>query len=172
LQADGGKVLIDDAPIQMLGLENYRNQIGVVLQDDQLFSGSIADNISFFAEKLDREHMENCARIASIYDDISDMPMGFNTLVGDMGTVLSGGQKQRVLLARALYRRPGLLLLDEATSHLDTDNERRINEGMAQLDITRVVVAHRRDTIAAADRIITLADGEIVEDEGETGIAV
>lgn len=82
--------------------------------------------------------------------------MGYHTLIGDMGTVLSGGQKQRVLLARALYKKPKILLLDEATSHLDTTRERRVSEAIRQLNVTRVIVAHRAETIATADRVITL----------------
>ena len=106
--------------------------IGVVMQDDNLFAGSIADNIAFFAADPDRARIEACGpRAPRSHDDIVAMPMGYGTLIGDMGTVLSGGQKQRVLLARALYRAPGLLLLDEATSHLDVARERAVNAALA-----------------------------------------
>ena len=113
--------------------------IGVVLQDDQLLAGSIADNICFFAPQPDRALIEQCARLAAIHDEIVAMPMGYESLVGDMGSSISGGQKQRILLARALYRRPRILLLDEATSHLDIALERAVNTRSAQLSITRIV---------------------------------
>jgi ATP-binding cassette subfamily B protein RaxB len=130
--------------------------LGVVLQDDQLFAGSISENISFFSDAPDQGRIEACAILASVHDDIVSMPMGFGTLIGDMGTVLSGGQKQRVLIARALYRRPGILLLDEATSHLDIKREREVNEALRYVRATRVVIAHRPETIRAADRVITI----------------
>jgi ATP-binding cassette subfamily B protein RaxB len=94
------------------------------------------------------------------------MTMGFHTLVTDVGTGLSGGQKQRVLLARALYRRPRILVLDEATSHLDLRNERSVNEAVRSMALTRVVVAHRPETIAVADRVVTLAQGRVVSEGG------
>jgi len=99
-----------------------------------------------------------------VRDDIVTMPMGFNTLVGDMGTVLSGGQKQRILLARALYRQPRILFLDEATSHLDIARERTVNEAVRELKLTRVIVAHRPETIASADRVIVLQGGRVVSE--------
>jgi ATP-binding cassette subfamily B protein RaxB len=133
------------------------------MQDDELFSGSIAENISFFHPEPDSGRIEACARMAAIHEDILAMPMGYDTLVGDMGTVLSGGQKQRVLLARALYKEPKILLLDEATSHLDVARERQVSDAIRSLDLTRVIVAHRPETIASADRVIVLG-GEV--DEG------
>jgi ATP-binding cassette subfamily B protein RaxB len=127
------------------------------MQDDVLFAGSIADNITFFDAAPDSEWMEACARSADIWNEIRAMPMGFNTLVGDMGTVLSGGQKQRVLIARALYRRPKILFLDEATSHLDVESEKRVNDAIRAQKITRVIIAHRPETLQSADRIIDLS---------------
>jgi hypothetical protein len=108
-----------------MGNEAWRDLVGTVMQDDTLFAGSIAENICFFDPRPDNERIEECARLAAIHKDIEAMPMGYQTLVGDMGTVLSGGQKQRVTLARALYKQPQVLLLDEATSHLDVKRERR-----------------------------------------------
>lgn len=162
LQPTSGEILINGEPLSKIGMKAYRDRVGVVLQDDQLFSGSIADNITFFADKPDQERIEECAQLASIYDDVVSMPMGFQTLLGDMGTVLSGGQKQRILMARALYRDPDLLLLDEATSHLDVDNEERVNEAISFLNITRIIIAHRPETIQAAERVIVLENGEIL----------
>src|SRR3954466_11179383 len=158
LQPGKGEILINGEPIRRIGLEAYRNMIGVVLQDDQLFAGSIAENISFFSDAPDQGRIEACAILASVHDDIVAMPMGFGTLIGDMGTVLSGGQKQRVLIARALYRRPGILLLDEATSHLDVKREREVNEALRYVRATRLVIAHRPETIRAADRIIPIGE--------------
>jgi len=160
--AQQGEVLIDGEPMARLGLRAWRAMVGTVLQDEPLFAGSIADNIAFFAPEPDRDWVEACARIAAVHDDISAMPMGYSTLVGDMGTVLSGGQKQRVLLARALYQRPKILLLDEATSALDVACERRVNQAIAQLPLTRIIVAHRPDTIASAQRVIELCDGVVL----------
>jgi ATP-binding cassette, subfamily B, bacterial CvaB/MchF/RaxB len=163
LQPVRGEVLVNGEPLARCGLENYRAMLGVVMQDDQLFAGSIADNICFFAERPNQERIEACAKLAAVHDDIMVMPMGYNTLIGDMGTALSGGQKQRVLLARALYRRPGILFLDEATSHLDVEREKAVNDALRTLRVTRIVIAHRPETIRAADRVITLEAGAITE---------
>ncbi len=159
-----GDVLIGGEPLAHIGLDAYRGVIGVVMQDDQLLAGSIADNISFFAARPDRELIERCARIASIHDDIQAMAMGYESLIGDMGSSVSGGQKQRILIARALYRQPKLLLLDEATSHLDVALERAVNQAIRQTQMTRVFVAHRPETIRSARRVITMAGGRIVSD--------
>jgi ATP-binding cassette subfamily B protein RaxB len=157
-----GEVLINGEPLTHYGIAKYRDRTGVVLQDDQLFSGSIGENISFFSDQPDQKKIELCAKLASVHEDIQTLPMRYATLVGDMGTVLSGGQKQRIVLARALYKMPGLLLLDEATSHLDVANERKINKSLAMLPVTRIVIAHRPETISAAERVIEMRDGEIV----------
>lgn len=159
-----GEVLIGGKSIRQAGLETIRKTVGTVLQDDVLFAGSIADNISFFDPQADASWIRHCAGLAAIHQDIAAMPMGYNTLVGDMGTVLSGGQKQRVLLARALYKKPGILFLDEATSHLDIERERLVNQSIASLHLTRVIVAHRPDTINSADRVLVLKGGKIIQD--------
>lgn len=156
-----GTVLIDGAPLESMDIQAFRSQIGVVMQDDQLLSGSIAENICFFDASLDLDWMRDCAGIAGIDDEIMAMPMNYNTLIGDMGTTLSGGQRQRVLLARALYRRPRMLFMDEGTSHLDLDKEREVNRALAGLKITRIVIAHRPETIRAADRIVVLREGRV-----------
>lgn len=149
-----GSVLIGDTPIEQSG--SYRSQIAAVMQDDQLISGSIADNIAFSETDIDFEWLHQCASIANIHNEIMEMPMNYNTFIGDMGSSLSGGQKQRLLLARALYRKPKILFLDEATSHLDIDNENIVNDNIKKLDITRIIVAHRKETINSAERIIRL----------------
>ncbi|THJ56426.1 peptidase domain-containing ABC transporter [Burkholderia sp. LS-044] len=161
----GGAVRIGGLDVARLGIERLRALVGTVLQDDVLFAGSIAENISFFDPEADPDWVAECARIAAVHDDIAAMPMGYNTLVGDMGTVLSGGQKQRVLLARALYKRPRILVLDEATSHLDIQREMQVNAAVTQLAMTRLIVAHRPETIASAQRVIMLQGGKVVLDQ-------
>jgi ATP-binding cassette subfamily B protein RaxB len=167
-----GEILVDQVPLSHLGVEGYRAMLGVVMQDDSLFAGSIADNISFFSERPDAKRIEECARTAAVHDDILAMPMGYSTLMGDMGTVLSGGQKQRVLIARALYREPSILLLDEATSHLDVDRERAVNAAVRQSHVTRIIVAHRLETIRSADRVIFLDQGQLVEEDPTVRMAL
>jgi ATP-binding cassette subfamily B protein RaxB len=145
-------------------VDTLRELVGTVLQDDVLFAGSIADNISFFDPHADQAWIVQCAVFAAVAADIAAMPMGYNTLVGDMGTVLSGGQKQRIMLARALYKRPRILFLDEATSHLDIEKEEQVNHAVKALKMTRVIIAHRPQTIASASRVIVLMGGKIVQD--------
>jgi len=164
LAPTAGQVLVGGRPLEHLGLRAWRDQVGAVMQDDTLFSGSIADNISFFSAQPDREWLQQCARVASIHDDILVLPMGYQTLIGDLGVALSGGQKQRLLLARALYKRPQVLFLDEATSSLDVDRERTVNQAVKQLALTRVIVAHRPETIASAARVIALDEGQVAQD--------
>ena len=151
-----GEILIDGKPLQHL--LNYRSQIAGVMQDDQLMSGSIADNIACFEPQLDMQRIVQCAHMVCIHEEISNLPMQYNTLVGDMGASLSGGQKQRIVLARALFREPRILFMDEATSHLDVNNESLVNHHIVQLNITRVLVAHRPETVKSAGRQIKLAD--------------
>ena len=164
LTPTAGQVLMGGRPVAMLGLRACRDRLGVVMQDEPLFSGSIADNISFFSADLDTAWVEQCARVAAVHDEIVAMPMGYRTLIGDMGAALSGGQKQRILLARALYKRPAILVLDEATSSLDVERERTVNQAVRQLALTRVIVAHRPETIASAGRVIALHDGRVAQD--------
>ena len=159
-----GQIRIGGVPLARLGMRAWRDMIGTVMQDDQLFAGSITDNISFFDLQADPEWVAQCARVAAVIDDIEAMPMGFHTLIGDMSGSISGGQRQRILLARALYKRPKILFLDEATSALDVDREREVNLAIKQLELTRIIVAHRPETIASASRVIVLHDGKVSQD--------
>ncbi|MGE0709922.1 MAG: peptidase domain-containing ABC transporter [Planctomycetota bacterium] len=171
LRPSEGELLVDGQRLGTIGLPTYRAMIGVVMQDDQLFAGSIGDNISFFAERPVPVLIEAAAQLAGIHEEIAAMAMGYSTLIGDMGTVLSGGQKQRVLLARALYRGPSLLLLDEATSHLDIARERAVSQALADLQVTKIIVAHRPETIRSAGRVLRLERGRIVSDEPRAALA-
>ncbi|PLV61915.1 peptidase domain-containing ABC transporter [Erwinia sp. B116] len=156
LQPTVGEVRLNGLDISQAGSNNYRACIACVLQEDTLFAGSIADNIAGFDGQKDEAWLLECAQRSAIHEDIMRMPMGYETLISELGSSLSGGQKQRLLIARALYRRPAILFLDEATSHLDTDSEARVNTAIQGLNITRVIIAHRPSTIASADRVMTL----------------
>jgi ATP-binding cassette, subfamily B, bacterial CvaB/MchF/RaxB len=159
-----GEVLVGGVPLGRAGLRAWRDHVGVVMQDEPLFSGSIVDNISFFSAEPDLVWVQECARVAAVHDEILAMPMGYHTLIGDMGAALSGGQKQRLLLARALYKRPKILFLDEATSSLDVERERAVNLAIRQLALTRVIVAHRPETIHSAARVVALHEGRVAQD--------
>jgi ATP-binding cassette subfamily B protein RaxB len=164
LRPTEGSITVGGQDIFKLGANNYRHMVGAVMQDDQLFAGSVAENIGLGEEGYDLDRIAAAARLAAVHDEIAAMPMGYDSLMGDMGTSLSGGQKQRVILARALYRNPRLLFLDEATSHLDVERERLVNEAVRALKLTRIIVAHRPETIAAADRVMVMHGGRIVEE--------
>jgi ATP-binding cassette subfamily B protein RaxB len=163
LQPTSGEVLYGGLPLRQLGVSNVRREFGAVMQDDMLLSGSLADNIAFFDPAPDAARIESCARMAQLHSDVAAMPMGYHTLIGDLGSGLSGGQRQRLLLARALYRRPRVLLLDEATSHLNVANERAVSEALTHMRLTRIVIAHRPETIACARRVLRLRDGSLDE---------
>jgi ATP-binding cassette subfamily B protein RaxB len=156
LEPTSGEVLIDGIPLQTIGVRVYRDQIAAVMQEDQLFSGSISDNIGFFDPNFDHEKMVACARLAGVHGEILAMAMGYSSLIGDMGSSLSGGQKQRILLARALYKNPKILFLDEGTAHLDVEKEREINGRLRRLNITRISVAHRPEMMSGTDTILRI----------------
>lgn len=166
LRPELGSIRIGGMDLKQAGPRNFRAIIGTVMQDDQLFAGSIADNISFFDPHFDHDRVEAAARLAAVHEEIAAMPMAYHSLIGDMGSSLSGGQKQRLILARALYRQPKLLFLDEATSHLDVTKERLVNAAVQQLNLTKVIVAHRPETIRSADRVLTMVEGRIVNGIG------
>lgn len=155
--------------LQVFGIDHHhagygqvRQMIGAVMQEDRLFRGAILDNITFFSQHSDLEWAQHCAQLAQLHEDIIALPMGYQTLIGEMGNSLSGGQKQRLLLARALYKRPRLLILDEATSHLDVTNEIVISSTLRNLGLTILLIAHRPETIASADRVVELDAGRLV----------
>ena len=168
LKPSRGEISLGGVSIAALGPTQYRALIGAVMQDDQLLGGSLFENICFFDARADMQRVEDCARMATIFDDIMAMPMNYSTLVGDMGSSLSGGQKQRVLLARALYREPKILFLDEATSHLDTHRENCINDAVNRLSMTRIIDAHRASTIATAGRVVELKSGRVMSDSSSS----
>ncbi len=155
-EPDSGRVLINGIDIRQIGINNYHRMIACVMQDDRLFSGSIRENICGFAEEMDEEWMVECARASHIHDVIMNMPMGYETLIGELGEGLSGGQKQRIFIARALYRKPGILFMDEATSALDSESEHFVNVAIKNMNITRVIVAHRETTLRTVDRVISI----------------
>ncbi len=161
LQPTEGEIIVGGMRLGQLGLANYRRLIGTVMQEDRLFSGSVADNICFFDPDPQWERIVESARQAGVEREVTEMPMGFHTLTGESGIGLSGGQKQRILLARALYHQPRMLVLDEATSHLDLGNERSVNATVQALSLTRVIVAHRPETIAMAERVVVLEAGRL-----------
>ena len=156
-----GRVLIDEVPLTSATMAAWRGRVGVVLQDDCLLTGTIADNIAFFDPNARREQIAKAARLAEIDADIARMPMGYDSLIGDMGAALSSGQRQRILLARALFRQPDVLFLDEGTANLDSQTETRISDMVACLPITRVVIAHRPALVQRADIVLGLDNGRL-----------
>jgi ABC-type bacteriocin/lantibiotic exporter with double-glycine peptidase domain len=162
-EPSSGQILYDDIPMQSLNYREVRSQLGVVLQESFLFSGSIRQNILFNDPALPLERAFEAAQSAAIHAEIMQMPMRYETLVAEGGTGLSGGQRQRLSIARALAHNPAVLLLDEATSHLDAVTERLVEEKLGWLSCTQIVVAHRLSTVRDADLIIVLEGGRIVE---------
>jgi ATP-binding cassette subfamily B protein RaxB len=155
-----GSITLNGIPLEQIAGQ-YRRLIAAVQQADELFSGTIAENIACFDSPLDMERVQQSAREAYIHSEIDKMPMKYNTLITDTGLSFSGGQKQRILLARALYKGPEILFLDEATSHLDSESEEAINNVLSSLKIGRIVVAHRKETIQYCNRVLVLDDGQL-----------
>lgn len=167
--ATQGEVRTDGRTLSAWGAKNMRSLYGVVMQDDELLSGTIADNVSFFDEKVNMDDVWRALEAAALKEEVMAMPMKAESFVGDMGGSLSGGQKQRLLIARALYKQPRVLFFDEATSHLDIANEAKINASIKALDITRVVIAHRPETIAAADAVFDIRTNTLHRCPGAEG---
>ncbi len=159
LKPNHGDIFIDNKNIGEISMNEYRKALGCVMQNDNLFSGTIAENITMFnLINYDEEKLRNCCEMACIWSDIKKLPMGIHTQVGEMGNIFSGGQLQRIFLARALYKEPKILFLDESTSHLDLSNELKINENIKKLQMTKIIIAHRKETIDSADRVIFIDD--------------
>jgi ABC-type multidrug transport system fused ATPase/permease subunit len=160
-----GSILVDGRALADLRLKDYRAQLGVVLQENFLFDGTVADNISFARPDATREEVVEAARIAHVHEFVDGLPDGFDTVVGERGIKLSGGQRQRIAIARAILADPRILILDEATSSLDSESEAMIQDGLRRLRAGRTtfVIAHRLSTIRSADQILVLEHGRIVE---------
>jgi ATP-binding cassette subfamily B protein RaxB len=156
LKPTSGKIYIDDIDASDLSLNEYRNQFGAVMQNDTLLSGTLSENLTMFDANYNEKRLIECCQAACIWTFIQTLPMGLHSLVGDMGSCFSGGQLQRLYLARALYKEPKILCLDESTSHLDQDNELAINKNINKLTMTRIIIAHRKETIENAERVIRL----------------
>ncbi|MCG8455275.1 MAG: ABC transporter ATP-binding protein/permease, partial [Holophagales bacterium] len=160
-----GRILVDGKDLADLRLHDYRSHLGIVLQDNFLFDGTVAENIAYGNPYSDREAVEEAGRIAHVDDFVKDFPEGYDTVVGERGVKVSGGQRQRIAIARAILADPSILILDEATSSLDSESEAKIQDGLASLrrGRTTFVIAHRLSTIRSADQILVLEEGEIVE---------
>ncbi|MDA0378114.1 MAG: ABC transporter ATP-binding protein [Bacteroidetes bacterium] len=162
---DKGRILIDGKDLMDIRLHDYRSWLGVVLQENFLFDGTVADNIRFAKPDASDEEVREAAKLANCHQFVSDFPDGYETVVGERGIKLSGGQRQRIAIARAILANPRILVLDEATSSLDSESEALIQQGFASLreGRTTFVIAHRLSTIRSADQIVVLEHGEIVE---------
>jgi ABC-type multidrug transport system fused ATPase/permease subunit len=160
-----GQILIDGQNLEEVSLHDYRSHLGIVLQDNFLFDGTVADNIAYGNPDSSREQILEAGRIANCDDFVKDFPDGYDTVVGERGVKVSGGQRQRIAIARAILADPSILILDEATSSLDSESEALIQDGLERLRAGRTtfVIAHRLSTIRAADQILVLENGEIVE---------
>lgn len=155
-----GVLLIDKVPLEVYGIRSYRANIGAVMQEDMLMSGSIKDNICFNDMLADFDRIRQVAQLAEIHDDIMRMPMAYDSLIGEMGSALSNGQQQRILLARALYRKPKLLFLDEGTAHLDYPTAERVMTNLHSLASSCIYITHNRRLLKFADHILVMADGQ------------
>ncbi len=165
IQPTAGKIKIDGKDLQQVRLRDYRRQLGVVLQDNFLFDGTVLQNIRFSNPEASLEDIKAVCKIANADEFIEKFPDGYDTVVGERGVKLSGGQRQRIAIARALLANPRILILDEATSSLDSESEALIQEGLFHLrqGRTTFVIAHRLSTIRSADQILVVESGEIVE---------
>jgi ABC-type bacteriocin/lantibiotic exporter with double-glycine peptidase domain len=158
-----GRVLYDGADLGDLDLQSVRSQMGVVPQEPAFFSTTLRANIALRDPTLPLEPVVEASRLARLHDDVSAMPMGYDTPLVDRGASLSGGQRQRLALARALVHSPAVLLLDEATSALDAITESQVQQALASLRCTRIVIAHRLSTVVDADLILVMDNGQLAE---------
>lgn len=156
-----GSIELGGVDVKRLGKRELRRICGFITQDDHLFSGSIADNITFSDPDASLEQIIRAATLAQIHDDIAAMPMGYHTLIGDLGSTLSSGQQQRIIIARTLFRQPKILIMDEATSNLDVSREKALFDSLSKLGATRIIIAHRPETIRQADHVLVLAGGRL-----------
>ena len=161
-----GTLTIDGVDINSLDAEHYRRQLGVIMQDDDLFSGSLIENIAVSEGQADLERIEEVARMACIHDDIQKMPMAYQTLVGHMGSTLSGGQRQRVMIARAIYRCPALILMDEGTAHLDESLQQQVLENLTRTGATIIAASHDESVLARANQRVLMKDGKAIAEGG------
>ena len=161
LTPNAGSLEIEGVALGANTMADWRQRIGAVMQDDYLLSGTLADNISFFDPQPDQQSIEGSAKFARIHEDIAKMPMGYHSLISDMGAALSSGQRQRMLLARAIYRDPDILFLDEGTANLDVKTEDIIARSIAALPVTRVVIAHRPALVELADLVLHVEGGKV-----------
>jgi ATP-binding cassette subfamily B protein RaxB len=168
IEPQEGEVFIDGKGLKQLGLRNYRASFASVTQNDKLMSGTIEENICFFEDVENKDEIIAAAKMANVHDEIAAMPLGYKSLVGELGSMLSGGQQQRILLARAFFKKPRVLFLDEATSHLDKENERHINEQIAALNITRIQVSHREYEGNPNARVVDLKKLKLQEKGSES----
>jgi ABC-type bacteriocin/lantibiotic exporter with double-glycine peptidase domain len=159
---ESGAVFLDGKAIDTLDISAVRRQFGVVLQNARLANGSIYENICGGVQ-LPLEQAWEAARLAGLDADIKGMPMGMHTVVSEGVNTLSGGQRQRIMIARAVARRPRILLFDEATSALDNQTQAIVSASLGNLNVTRIVIAHRLSTVRQADRIVVIVDGKIVQ---------
>ena len=169
LQPDTGSLKVDGTDVQQFGVRQYRDACAGILQTDQLLSGTIMDNITLFDDEVDQEMLHRAVRMARIDEFISSLPMGYNSLIGDMGSIMSSGQGQRILLARAFYKTPRILFLDEATANLDIKTEAMILDEIRALGISVVFITHRTAPLAIANHVFNCTNGSLsVLDRGSS----
>jgi subfamily B ATP-binding cassette protein MsbA len=161
-----GTIDVDGIDIKTVTLTSLREQVGIVPQETLLFNGSVYDNIKYGRLDATKEEIIDAAKAANAHEFITNLPQGYETMLGDRGVNISGGQRQRIAIARAILKDPRILILDEATSALDTESERLVQEALDRLMVgrTAIVIAHRLSTVKNADRILVLDEGKLVED--------
>ena len=160
-----GQIMVDDVPLMDFDLKSWRGMIGYVSQDPFLFNDTVSNNIQYGQLEADEGAIVQAAKRANAHEFISELPEGYDTIIGDQGVMLSGGQRQRLAFARAILRDPSILILDEATSDLDSKSERLIQAAIQDMrqERTVIIIAHRLSTIENADKIIVLEEGRVVE---------